>query len=75
MSNILKQIKKMNIMEMTEKAELSFEMTKKTLEIINEINQKINTIIIPKIEEIEKQLKYAKEIFDEFIEHEKPESE
>ena len=31
-------------------AELGFEMTKKTLELANEINQKINTIIIPQIE-------------------------
>ena len=45
------------IMQKMQQAELSFKMTKKTLELVNEINQKINTIIIPKIEEIEKCLK------------------
>ena len=33
-----------------EQAELAYKMTKKTLELTNETNTKINTIIIPQIE-------------------------
>lgn len=53
MSNIgqlMKQIPKIK-----ERAELHDKISVKTLEIVNEINQKIDTIIIPALEKLEKQ--------------------
>ena len=45
-----------DIQQKIKQAELSFKMTQKTLEITNEIKIKMDTILIPKIEEIEKWL-------------------
>ena len=56
MSNIQKARELMNkIPEITKNIELHDQISVKTLEIINEINQKIDNIIIPKLEKLEKQ--------------------
>ena len=44
------------IPQFTKRAELHDQISVKTLEIVNEINVKIDTIIIPKIEEIERKI-------------------
>jgi len=56
MSNFLKQIKNIDILEVQRKAELHDKITQKTLELINETNILIKTVVIPKIEEMEKKL-------------------
>ena len=46
------------IPEFTRRAKLHDEITVKILEIVNEINVKIDTIIIPKLEGIEKKCQH-----------------
>lgn len=45
MSGILKQIKNINLKEITAKAELHDKIAVKTLEIVNEINKKLDLLL------------------------------